>query len=133
MRAERREQRRAHDAVDVARRQPRVGDRPLRRRERELAEGGGGLPLDLALLTGFRRTVLTYLPGIDYGQTASYGAVAAAVNNPKAVRAVGSACATNPLPVVIPCHRVVRSDGAVGGYLGGTATKRQLLDLEAAA
>jgi len=89
------------------------------------------LPLDLALLTGFRRTVLTYLPGIDYGQTASYGA--AAVNNPKAVRAVGSACATNPLPVVIPCHRVVRSDGAVGGYLGGTATKRQLLDLEAAA
>ena len=91
------------------------------------------LPLDLALLTGFRRTVLTYLPGIDYGQTASYGAVAAAVNNPKAVRAVGSACATNPLPVVIPCHRVVRSDGAVGGYLGGTATKRQLLDLEAAA
>ena len=91
------------------------------------------LPLDLALLTGFRRTVLTYLPEIDYGQTASYGAVAAAVNNPKAVRAVGSACATNPLPVVIPCHRVVRSDGAVGGYLGGTATKRQLLDLEAAA
>jgi methylated-DNA-[protein]-cysteine S-methyltransferase len=90
------------------------------------------LPLDLALLTGFRRTVLTYLPEIDYGQTASYGAVAAAVNNPKAVRAVGTACATNPLPVVIPCHRVVRSDGAVGGYLGGTATKRQLLDLEAA-
>ena len=91
------------------------------------------LPVDLAHLTGFRRTVLTYLPGIDYGQTATYGAVAAAVHNPKAVRAVGTACATNPLPVVIPCHRVVRSDGAVGGYLGGTATKRQLLDLEAAA
>jgi methylated-DNA-[protein]-cysteine S-methyltransferase len=91
------------------------------------------LPLDLGLLTGFRRTVLTYLPRIDYGRTASYGAVAAAVNNPKAVRAVGTACATNPLPLVIPCHRVVRSDGAVGGYLGGTATKRQLLDLEAAA
>jgi methylated-DNA-[protein]-cysteine S-methyltransferase len=91
------------------------------------------LPLDLALSTGFQRTVLTYLPGIDYGQTASYGAVAAAVSNPKAVRAVGTACATNPLPLVIPCHRVVRSDGAIGEYLGGTATKRQLLDLEAAA
>src|SRR6516162_10250993 len=86
------------------------------------------LPLDLALSTGFRRTVLTYLPGIDYGQTASYGAVAAAVSNPKAVRAVGTACATNPPPLVIPCHRVVRSDGAIGEYLGGTATKRQLLD-----
>jgi methylated-DNA-[protein]-cysteine S-methyltransferase len=91
------------------------------------------VPLDLALLGGFRRTVLTYLPGIAYGRTASYGAVAAAVDNPKAVRAVGTACATNPLPLVIPCHRVIRSDGALGGYLGGAATKRQLLDLEAAA
>jgi methylated-DNA-[protein]-cysteine S-methyltransferase len=91
------------------------------------------VPLDLALLTGFRRTVLTYLPGIGYGQTASYQSVAAAVNNPRAVRAVGTACAMNPLPLVIPCHRVVRSDGAIGAYLGGTATKRQLLDLEAAA
>ena len=91
------------------------------------------LPVDLAHLTGFRRTVLTYLPGIDYGQTATYGAVAAAVHNPKAVRAVGTACATNPLPLVIPCHRVVRSDGAVGGYLGGSETKRELLELEATA
>jgi methylated-DNA-[protein]-cysteine S-methyltransferase len=94
---------------------------------------GFDLPVDLGLTRGFRRTVLTYLPGIGYGRTASYGAVAAAVNSPKAVRAVGTACATNPLPLVIPCHRVIRSDGALGGYLGGTATKRQLLDLEAAA
>jgi len=77
--------------------------------------------------------VLTYLPHIAYGQTASYQAVAAAVNNPKAVRAVGTACATNPLPLVIPCHRVIRSDGLVGTYLGGAETKRQLLNLEAAA
>jgi methylated-DNA-[protein]-cysteine S-methyltransferase len=91
------------------------------------------LPLDLSLSVGFRRTVLTYLPGIGYGQTASYQAVAAAVNNPKAVRAVGTACATNPLPLVIPCHRVIRSDGLVGPYLGGSETKRRLLNLEAAA
>jgi methylated-DNA-[protein]-cysteine S-methyltransferase len=89
------------------------------------------LPVDLALASGFRRRVLTYLPTIDYGQTASYASVAAAVDNPKAVRAVGSACATNPLPLVIPCHRVIRSDGGTGEYAGGADTKRRLLDLEA--
>jgi methylated-DNA-[protein]-cysteine S-methyltransferase len=91
------------------------------------------LPLDFSLSLGFRRAVLTYLPDIAYGQTASYQAVAAAVNNPRAVRSVGSACATNPLPLVIPCHRVIRSDGHLGTYLGGAETKRQLLSLEAAA
>ncbi len=70
---------------------------------------------------------------IGYGKTASYAAVAAAVGNPKAVRAVGTACATNPLPVVVPCHRVVRSDGTVGQYVGGTDAKKALLTLEAAA
>lgn len=90
------------------------------------------LTVDLALASGFRRQVLTYLPTIDYGRTASYASVADAVNNPNAVRAVGSACATNPLPLVIPCHRVVRSDGGTGEYIGGADTKRQLLDLEAA-
>jgi methylated-DNA-[protein]-cysteine S-methyltransferase len=91
------------------------------------------LPVDLSLATGFRRQVLTYLPAISYGHTASYASVAAAVQNPKAVRAVGSACATNPLPLVIPCHRVVRSDGRIGDYVGGPASKRTLLDLEAVA
>lgn len=91
------------------------------------------LPLDLSLSTGFRRRVLEHLPAIGYGRTASYATVAAAVDNPKAVRAVGSACATNPLPLLIPCHRVVRADGAMGNYLGGLAAKRLLLDLEAAA
>ena len=89
------------------------------------------LQLDLSLSAGFRRLVLAYLPAISYGQTASYQAVAAAVQNPKAVRAVGTACATNPLPVVVPCHRVIRSDGQVGAYLGGPEIKHQLLDLEA--
>lgn len=89
------------------------------------------LPLDLALARGFRRRVLERLRAIAYGATATYGEVAAAAGSPAAVRAAGSACATNPLPLVVPCHRVVRSDGSIGAYLGGTATKRALLALEA--
>jgi methylated-DNA-[protein]-cysteine S-methyltransferase len=91
------------------------------------------LPLDFSLSTGFRRLVLDALPEIAYGHTASYGAVAAALGNPRAVRAVGTACATNPLPLVVPCHRVVRSNGVIGSYLGGTEAKKLLLKLEAAA
>jgi methylated-DNA-[protein]-cysteine S-methyltransferase len=91
------------------------------------------VPVDLSRATEFRRHVLTHLPSISYGRTASYASVAAAVDNPKAVRAVGSACATNPVPLVIPCHRVVRSDGRIGDYVGGPDKKRLLLDLEAAA
>jgi methylated-DNA-[protein]-cysteine S-methyltransferase len=90
------------------------------------------LPLDLRLSRGFRRTVLAYLPAISYGRTQSYTEVAAAAGNAKAVRATGSACATNPLPVVVPCHRVVRTDGSLGGYISGLSVKRALLDLEAA-
>ncbi len=91
------------------------------------------LPVDLSLASGFRRNVLSYLPSIDYGQTATYGAVAAAVDNPRATRAVGSACASNPLPVVIPCHRVIRGDGQIGSYLAGPHIKGELLKLEATA
>lgn len=91
------------------------------------------LPLDLALSRGFRRTVLGRLSGIAYGATTSYAALAAAAGSPRAVRAVGTACATNPLPLVVPCHRVVRSDGSVGQYIGGPDAKRALLTLEAAA
>jgi len=90
------------------------------------------LPLDLRLARGFRRSVLTHLPEIDYGSTASYATLAAAAGSPRAVRAVGTACATNPLPVVVPCHRVVRSDGALGQYIGGTEAKHALLVLEGA-
>jgi methylated-DNA-[protein]-cysteine S-methyltransferase len=91
------------------------------------------VPIDWRLSAGFRSTVLHHLPEIGYGHTASYAAVAQLAGNPKAVRAVGSACATNPLPVVVPCHRVVRTDGGLGGYLGGIEAKRILLTLEAAA
>ncbi len=91
------------------------------------------MPLDLSLSKGFRRDVLNHLRGIAYGHTESYTQVAAASGSPRAVRAVGSACATNPLPVIVPCHRVLRSDGSLGGYLGGLDAKRTLLALEAAA
>ena len=106
---------------------------------RELDEYFGGrrrvfdLPLDLSLSSGFRQLVQRHLPAIGYGQTRTYGQVAALVGNPKAVRAVGTACATNPLPVVVPCHRVLRADGTTGGYVGGPGAKQALLTLEAAA
>jgi methylated-DNA-[protein]-cysteine S-methyltransferase len=93
---------------------------------------GFELPLDFQLARGFRRGVLARLVEIGYGQTASYAAVAAAAGSPRAVRAVGTACALNPLPLVVPCHRVVRSDGGVGQYAGGAEVKRSLLALEAA-
>lgn len=89
------------------------------------------LALDFRLASGFRRSVLDQLVEIGYGSTASYTAVASAAGSPRAVRAVGTACATNPLPVVVPCHRVVRSDGSIGQYVGGTAAKQALLALEA--
>jgi methylated-DNA-[protein]-cysteine S-methyltransferase len=89
------------------------------------------LPLDFQLARGFRRAVLDHLPEIAYGTTASYSSVAAAAGNPKAFRAVASACGTNPLPVVVPCHRVVRRDGSLAGYVGGLDAKRDLLALEA--
>lgn len=88
------------------------------------------LPLDLSLATGFRHLVQRQLSQIAYGTTETYAQVAARVGSPKAMRAVGSACATNPLPVVVPCHRVLRSDGRLGGYLGGLAAKTSLLRLE---
>ena len=92
------------------------------------------LPLDWRLSAGFRAVVLHHLASdLAYGRTASYGALARLAGNPKAVRAVGTACATNPLPVVVPCHRVVRADGSMGGYVGGPDAKRTLLTLEAAA
>lgn len=89
--------------------------------------------LDLRLVRGFRHAVIDQLREIDYGHTASYATVARAAGSPRAVRAVGTACAHNPIPVVIPCHRVVRSDGTIGQYLGGVEVKAALLEMEAAA
>ena len=88
------------------------------------------LPLDLRLSAGFRRQVLNHLRTIGYGHTESYAGVAGAIGRARAVRAVGSACATNPLPLLVPCHRVLRSDGALGGYVGGLRAKQALLALE---
>lgn len=89
------------------------------------------VPLDLRLLTGYRREVVQALPLIGYGQTATYARMAELTGRPRAVRAVGSACAHNPVPLLLPCHRVVRSDGQPGGYRGGVQVKHTLLDLEA--
>lgn len=110
----------------------------LDRAARELEEFFAGrrqeltAPVDLSLVRGFRGLVVEYLPSIGFGRTMSYAAVAAAVGNPRAVRAVGSACASNPVPIFVPCHRVVRSDGSFGAYRGGPEAKRFLLELEAA-
>lgn len=90
------------------------------------------VPVDLRLAVGFRRSVIEHLRDVGYGRRESYATVAAAIGNPRAVRAVGTACAHNPLPVVIGCHRVVKSDGSTGQYVGGPAAKSALLDLEAA-
>jgi methylated-DNA-[protein]-cysteine S-methyltransferase len=90
------------------------------------------LPLDLSLSKGFRQLVQRHLPEIGYGQTRTYGQVAELVGNPKAVRAVGTACSTNPLPVIVPCHRVLPANGTPGRYVGGPAAKLTLLNLEAA-
>ncbi|WP_207203750.1 methylated-DNA--[protein]-cysteine S-methyltransferase [Actinomyces minihominis] len=78
----------------------------------------------------FRQQVQVALQSIPYGETASYGEVATAVGTPGAARAVGTACATNPLPIILPCHRVTRSDGTLGEYTGGVAIKEALLKLE---
>jgi methylated-DNA-[protein]-cysteine S-methyltransferase len=120
---------------------PRILNAPARldSTARELEEYFAGrryafdVPLDWRLSSGFRSTVLHRLADIGYGHTATYAAVAQLAGSAKAVRAVGTACATNPLPVVVPCHRVVRSDGSLGGYVGGVEAKRTLLTLEAAA
>lgn len=135
-------EREGHDAVLATLAEqvsPRVLLAPARLDDaaRELDEYLGGrrrtfgIPVDLRLAQGFRRAVLDHLRGIPYGVTESYAAVAAATGHPRASRAVGSACSHNPIPLVVPCHRVVRADGTVGQYLGGTEVKEHLLALEA--
>jgi methylated-DNA-[protein]-cysteine S-methyltransferase len=131
------------DAVleELARRiAPRVVESPGRLDEarRELDEYFDGrrdhfeLPLDWRLSSGFRRTVLEHLyADVPYGHTVSYLQLATIVGNPKASRAVGTAMATNPIPIVVPCHRVLRTGGQLGGYGGGLETKVKLLALEA--
>jgi methylated-DNA-[protein]-cysteine S-methyltransferase len=86
--------------------------------------------LDRSARTGFRGEVLTALEDVPYGETVTYGELAGMAGRPLASRAVGTAMATNPLPVVVPCHRVVAAGGALGGYGPGPELKLQLLALE---
>ncbi|KAB1145738.1 methylated-DNA--[protein]-cysteine S-methyltransferase [Streptomyces luteolifulvus] len=89
------------------------------------------LPLDWSLISGFNRQVLRELSaGVPYGTVVGYGDLAGRVSQPGAAQAVGVAMGSNPLPVVVPCHRVVESDGGIGGFGGGLETKRKLLALE---
>ncbi|MFE9024103.1 methylated-DNA--[protein]-cysteine S-methyltransferase [Streptomyces sp. NPDC007808] len=89
------------------------------------------LPLDWSLISGFNRQVLRELAaGVPYGTVVGYGDLAGRVGQPGAAQAVGMAMGANPLPVVVPCHRVVESDGGIGGFGGGLETKRKLLALE---
>ena len=123
----------------AARVSPRLFEAPARLdgARRELEEYFNGqrirfdLPLDWALSTGFRRRVLEATAEIHYGATATYRTVATNAGSPRAPRAAGSALATNPIPLLVPCHRVVRSDGGLGGYRGGLGRKAELLRLEA--
>jgi methylated-DNA-[protein]-cysteine S-methyltransferase len=88
------------------------------------------LPLDWRLSQGFRGKVQREIARIPYGQTRSYMQLAARAGNERAVRAAGTACGSNPIPIVVPCHRVLRSGGGLGGYGGGLPMKRALLELE---
>jgi methylated-DNA-[protein]-cysteine S-methyltransferase len=90
------------------------------------------LPLDLHVGTPFQGSVWTALWAIPHGETITYAQLAARLDRPAAIRAVGGAVGRNPLPIVIPCHRVIGSDGSLTGYLGGLGCKRALLELEAA-
>ncbi|HWM64737.1 MAG TPA: methylated-DNA--[protein]-cysteine S-methyltransferase [Solirubrobacterales bacterium] len=117
---------------------PRVLEAPARldeaRRELDLYFAGKltefDLPLDWQLSKDFRRRVLRAIDRIPYGQTRSYTEMARSAGNERAIRAAGTACGSNPIPIVVPCHRVLRSGGALGGYGGGLPMKRGLLELE---
>jgi len=117
---------------------PRVLAAPKRLDEarRELDEYFAGrrhefeLPLDWRLSSGFTRRVLRATARIPYGQTSSYGQVATAAGSPRGHRAAGNALGANPIPIVVPCHRVLRTGGALGGYGGGPERKQALLEIE---
>jgi methylated-DNA-[protein]-cysteine S-methyltransferase len=88
------------------------------------------VPLDWQLSRGFYRKVLRATARIPYGKTRSYSQMAKSAGSPRAVRATGTALGSNPLPIIVPCHRVLRTGGALGGYGGGLPTKQALLELE---
>ena len=105
---------------------------------RELDDYFGGrrrefdLPLDRRLMSDFMRRVLSATATIPFGSVSTYGAVAREAGSPRGSRAAGNALGSNPMPIVIPCHRVLHADGGIGGYTGGLDRKRTLLELESA-
>ena len=108
---------------------------PLRRELADYFEGRRrvfDVRVDVGSLRGFQRNVLTELARVPYGETATYGALAARIGRPRAARAVGGALNRNPIPIVLPCHRVVGASGTLVGYAGGLERKRALLALEGA-
>ncbi len=117
---------------------PRVLEAPAKldraRRELDLYFDGKltefGLPIDWQLTGGFRGKVQHAINRIPYGQTRTYTEMARSAGNERAVRAAGTACGSNPIPVVVPCHRVLRSGGGLGGYGGGLPMKEALLKME---
>jgi methylated-DNA-[protein]-cysteine S-methyltransferase len=122
----------------AARISPRVLEAPARldevRRQLDLYFEGEltefDLPLDWQLSKDFRRRALRAIYRIPYGRTRSYTDIARSAGNERAVRAAGTACGANPIPIVVPCHRVLRSGGALGGYGGGLPMKEALLEME---
>lgn len=133
----------SHDEGDILaglaeRISPRLIERPrlLDRARRELDEYFSGdrrsfaLDLDWVMTRGFRRRVLIETARIPFGETRTYSHLAASAGSPRAHRAAGSALGSNPLPIVVPCHRVLRSGGGLGGYAGGLDVKRRLLEIE---
>jgi len=88
------------------------------------------LKLDRRLMRGIARDVLAATAKVPFGRTTTYGALAERIGRPRASRAVGNALGSNPIPIVVPCHRVLRTGGDVGGYAGGPSRKRRLLALE---
>jgi methylated-DNA-[protein]-cysteine S-methyltransferase len=126
-------------AARVSPRVLRASSAPLARARRELDEYFAGrrrrfeLPLDWRLATGFRREVLRATARVPYGATSTYREIAERTGRPRAFRAAGSALATNPLPILVPCHRVLPASGGIGAYRGGAGAKALLLGLEGAA
>jgi methylated-DNA-[protein]-cysteine S-methyltransferase len=113
--------------------------KPLDETRRELDDYFEGrrhefdLEVDLTAVTDFHRMVLRELARVPYGETATYGALAARVGKPKSARAIGGAMNRNPIPIVLPCHRIVGAHGDLTGYAGGLERKRALLRLEGVA
>jgi AraC family transcriptional regulator, regulatory protein of adaptative response / methylated-DNA-[protein]-cysteine methyltransferase len=126
-----RELRAEYSQAEIARSDRKLKDQVKALREIIQGKSSAALPLDIQA-TAFQRRVWEELQAIPRGATKSYSKIAADIGHPKAARAVARACATNPVAVAIPCHRVVREDGAMGGYRWGLDRKKKLLALESA-